>query len=109
MRTFILLLLRLGIGPDGRRLPVTNTKKLFPRMYKVLVVNQDGSTYSICHRYPHEIIPLPLDLSTLTEEERAARDKKRRMAKRRKYVVEEEEMEEEDEEWDQSQYRGLLR
>ena len=78
-------------------------------MYKVLVVNQDGSTYSISHQYPHEIIPLPLDLSTLTEEERAARDRKRQLAKRRKYVVEEEETEDYDEEWDQSQYRGLLR
>ena len=74
-----------------------------------MVVNQDGSTYSISHQYPHEIIPLPLDLSTLTEEEREERDKKRRIAKRRKYVVEEEEIEDDDEEWDQSQYRGLLR
>ena len=103
------LLLRLGVGPDGRRLPIHNTQKLFPKMYKVLVVNQDGSTYSISHQYPHKIIPLPLDLSTLTEEERAERDKKQQVAKRRKYVVEEEEIEDDDEEWDQSQYRGLLR
>lgn len=79
-------------------------------MYQVLVVNQDGSSYSINHRYPHEMIPLPLDLSTLTEEERMVRDKQRHLAKQRKYVVEdEEEMEDEDEEWDQSQYRDLLR
>ena len=61
---------RLGIGPDGKPLPIPNTKKLFPHMYPCLVVNQDGSTYHINHRYPHHIITLPLDPLTLTQEER---------------------------------------
>ena len=41
---------RLGIGPDGAPLPQPNKKRLHPRMYPVLVVNQDGSTYTIRHR-----------------------------------------------------------
>ena len=61
---------RLGIGPDGKQLPIPNTRKLFPRMYPVMVVNQDGSTYQIRHCTPHCIITLPLDPATLTEEER---------------------------------------
>ena len=36
---------RLGIGADGKPLPVPNKKRIYPRMYSVLMVNQDGSTY----------------------------------------------------------------
>ena len=61
---------RLGIGPDGKPLPIANPKNIFPRLYKCLLVNQDGSTYHIYHHYPHKIITLPLDPSTLSEEER---------------------------------------
>ena len=61
---------RLGIGPDGRPLPIANPKTIVPRMFKCLVVNQDGSTYHIYHHYPHKIITLPLDPLTLTEEEK---------------------------------------
>ena len=39
-------------------------------MYPCLVVNQDGSTYHINHRYPHHIVTLPLDPLSLTQEER---------------------------------------
>ncbi len=41
---------RLGVGPDGKPLPTPNNKRVFPRMYESLVVNQDGSTYTIGHR-----------------------------------------------------------
>lgn len=41
---------RLGIGPDGKPLPQANKKRVHPRMYPVLLVNQDGSTYTIQHR-----------------------------------------------------------
>ncbi len=61
---------RLGIGPDGKPLPIANPKGIFPRMYKCLIVNQDGSTLHAFHPYPHKIITLPLDPSTLSEEER---------------------------------------
>ena len=52
---------RLGIGPDGKPLPQPNKKRIHPRMYPVLVVNQDGSTYTIRHRssplFPSPHIP----------------------------------------------------
>lgn len=66
----ILYWYRLGIGPEGRRIPIANPRGIFPRMYKCLIVNQDGSTYHIRHHFPHKIITLPLDPSTLSEEER---------------------------------------
>ena len=66
----VILSSRLGIGPDGKPLPIANTKKVFSRMYPVLVVNQDGSSYRIRHTTPHQIITLPLDPATLTEEQR---------------------------------------
>ena len=114
---------RLGIGPDGKPLPIPNNKRVLPRLYKVLVVNQDGSTYTINHRYkhcklaqyihvcmydsryPYRIMALPLDLSTLTPEELEQRNRARLAAKKRVYV-EEEGLEEE--EWDQDRYRDLL-
>ena len=112
---------RLGIGPDGKPLTQPNKKKLHPRMYPVLVVNQDGSTYTVRHRSlpttprfhsvvlpfrrtPLQILPLPLDPSTLTAEEREERERVRRAAKERVYV--EEEVEEDG--WDQDEYRELI-
>ena len=65
-----IIVYRLGIGPDGKPLPIPNVKKVYPRMYPVLVVNQDGSSYHIRHTTPHQIITLPLDPATLTEEQR---------------------------------------
>ena len=59
------------------------------------------------HRHPYHILTLPLDPSTLTEEQRAAREKKKMAAKARKYVEEEED--EEEESWDQSKYRDLIK
>lgn len=41
---------KLGLGPDGKPLPMPNYKRIHPRMYKVLMVNQDGSTYTTRHR-----------------------------------------------------------
>lgn len=41
---------KLGLGPDGKPLPMPNYKRIYPRMYKVLMVNQDGSTYTVRHR-----------------------------------------------------------
>ena len=41
---------KLGVGPDGKPLPTPNYKRIHPRMYKVLMVNQDGSTYTARHR-----------------------------------------------------------
>ena len=91
-------------------------------MYPVLVVNQDGSTYTIRHRFilnpptfdsailpyrrtPLQILALPLDPSTLTKEEREERERAKRAARERVYV--EEDMEDDDR-WDQDQYRQLI-
>lgn len=112
---------RLGIGPDGKHLPIPNTKRLYPRLYPCLIVNQDGSTYQIYHHYPYEIITLPLDPNTLTPEQREvyipmvysnviiivqAREKEKRQAQQPKYFSEDDYLEEE---WDHTQYKDLLR
>ncbi|CAI8052450.1 39S ribosomal protein L55, mitochondrial [Geodia barretti] len=97
-------MLKLGIGPDGKPLPQPNKKRIHPRMYPVLVVNQDGSTYTMRHRTPLRILALPLDPATLTPEEREERERARRAARERVYV--EEDVEEDD--WDQDHYRRLI-
>lgn len=84
-----------------------NSKKLFPRMYKALVVNQDGSTYTTRHREPYQILTLPLDLTKLTEEQKAARERQKLRVQARVYV--EDKLDEEEDNWDQSGYRKLIR
>ena len=51
-------------------------------------------------------MPLPLDPSTLSEEEQLERERARRAAKERVYVEEEADLEEDS--WDQSHYRDLI-
>ena len=63
------------------------------------------STCTHTCRYPHKLISLPLDPSTLTKEERLRRQRKREATKARVYVEEEWE---EDDTWDQEQYRDLI-
>ena len=96
---------RLGIGPDGKPLPRPNPKKLYPRLYKTLLVQADGSTYTIGHRFPHRILALPIDPNSLSAEEKAERLKKRRQQEAPVYVDEEDEF---DDEWSQSTYRELI-
>lgn len=55
-------------------------------------------------RYPHQIITLPLDLSTLTPEQLAEREKAKAAGKARVYV--EEKLEDD---WDQRQYTDLIK
>lgn len=62
-------------------------------------------SYSVILRSPLQILPLPLDPSTLSEEEQRERERVRRAAKERVYVDEEEDAEDS---WDQSQYRQLI-
>lgn len=94
-------------------------------MYPVLLVNQDGSTYTIRHRSVHShtviypfshthtnnrsplrILTLPLDPSTLSAEEREERERIKQAAKERVYI--EEDMDDEGDSWDQDQYRDLI-
>ena len=61
-----------------------------------------------CHsRYPHQILTLPLDPSTLSPEEREERERARQRAREKQRVYVEEEGIEEDT-WDQSQYKHLI-
>lgn len=46
--------------------------------FRTVIVNPDGSTYSIRYHEPRAIIKLPFDLSTLTEAERKAKLEKRK-------------------------------
>ena len=96
---------RLGIGPDGQPLPRPNPKKLYPRLYQTLLVQADGSTYSVRHRFPHKILALPIDPDSLTAEEKAKRMKQRRQEEAPVYVDEEDEF---DDDWSQSTYRELI-
>lgn len=52
-------------------------REIYVRTYPTILQYPDGSTINIQYKEPTGVIRLPLDLSTLTEEE-----KKRRLAKR---------------------------
>lgn len=51
---------------------------MYARMYPVLVINPDGSSYTIRHAEPLGVIRIPQDPNTLSEEERKARLKRLR-------------------------------
>ena len=73
---FIVFDYRLGsVAPNGKLLPIINKRNVHPKLYNCLLVNPDGSTYTIRTTYPYKIITLPLDLSKLSEEEIAVRER----------------------------------
>ncbi|KAM6963123.1 large ribosomal subunit protein mL55 [Aplochiton taeniatus] len=57
-------------------------RQKYERLYPVLLVQPDGSTINIRYKEPRRVLMLPLDASTLTDEERKARLKRREPKKK---------------------------
>ncbi|GLH06515.1 39S ribosomal protein L55, mitochondrial [Gryllus bimaculatus] len=78
-------------------------RKVYARMYPTVVVRPDGSTINIRYSDPRKIIRLPLDLSTLSEEQRKARIEARKPIE--KVKIEEEIVDD----FDPSKYVNLIK
>ena len=56
---------------------ITRTKKsIYPRVYKVRLQQPDGSSYTMRYHEPRQLVRLPVDPNSLTEEEKQARLKR---------------------------------
>jgi len=74
---------------NANRTAVTKIgRKVYARTYPTVLVQEDGSTYSIKYKEPRRIIKLPFDTSSLSEAEKIKRIESRRPKK--KIVIEDE-------------------
>jgi len=74
---------------NANRTAVTKIgRQVYARTYPTILVQQDGSTYTIKYKEPRKIIKLPFDTSSLSEAEKIKRIESRRPKK--KIVIEDE-------------------